>query len=225
MLCDIICVLCGMVNQMKKCDVVYVGGFSWRRYPDSKNASDRRYYKSCAFGKVPKYLHRWVWEQHYGEIPKGFEIHHKDEDTGNNSIDNLDCVSREEHNQLHCGKSWGDRNALFVHLEKIRPLSKAWHSSKDGLAHHREIGALSHKSHIPVDKKCENCGIEFKSKQIGNIDKFCSNKCKSAWRRASGIDNVQKECVVCKSLFVLNKYAKTLTCSRRCGVVSRNYCK
>ena len=210
---------------MKKVDVVDVGGFSWRRYPQSKNASDRRYYKSCAFGKVPKYLHRWVWEQCYGEIPQGFEIHHKDEDTSNNSIDNLECVSKEQHNQLHSSKSWSDRDAMFVHLEKIRPLSKSWHSSQDGLAHHKEIGALAYKSHIPVDRKCDNCGVDFKSKQIGNIDRFCSNKCKSAWRRLSGVDNVDKPCIVCGNVFTSNKYSKTQTCSRKCGAISRGISK
>ena len=40
--------------------------------------------------------HRYVWEQHYGEIPKGYNIIFLDKDTTNISIENLACVSREE---------------------------------------------------------------------------------------------------------------------------------
>ena len=40
--------------------------------------------------------HRYVWEQHYGEIPKGCNIIFLDKDTTNTDIENLACVSREE---------------------------------------------------------------------------------------------------------------------------------
>ena len=40
--------------------------------------------------------HRYVWEQHYGEIPKGYNIIFLDKDTTKISIENLACVSREE---------------------------------------------------------------------------------------------------------------------------------
>ncbi len=33
--------------------------------------------------------HVRIWEQVYGPIPKGFQIHHKDANKQNNSIDNL----------------------------------------------------------------------------------------------------------------------------------------
>ena len=39
-----------------------------------------------------KRLHRYVWECNYGEIPKGYHIHHIDENKGNNSIENLELI-------------------------------------------------------------------------------------------------------------------------------------
>lgn len=46
-------------------------------------------------------LHRDVWELHNGEIPRGFDIHHKDGDRTNNAITNLECLSKSEHTRLY----------------------------------------------------------------------------------------------------------------------------
>lgn len=46
-------------------------------------------------------LHRDVWQICYGEIPDGFEVHHKDENKSNNCIDNLECLPGDEHTRLH----------------------------------------------------------------------------------------------------------------------------
>lgn len=48
-----------------------------------------------------KLLHRYVWEKHYGKIKDGFEIHHKDKNRHNYSLDNLELVSSYEHHKNH----------------------------------------------------------------------------------------------------------------------------
>lgn len=45
--------------------------------------------------------HRYIFEQKYGKIPKGYIIHHIDEDNTNNSIENLRMVTWDEHNKIH----------------------------------------------------------------------------------------------------------------------------
>lgn len=50
--------------------------------------------------------YRTIWRSHFGEIPKdengrSYEIHHIDGDRTNNSIENLQCLSIEEHYELH----------------------------------------------------------------------------------------------------------------------------
>jgi hypothetical protein len=54
-----------------------------------------------------------VWRSAHGRIPKdkngrSYEIHHIDGNPENNSIDNLSCVTIEEHYQIHCQQEdWG----------------------------------------------------------------------------------------------------------------------
>lgn len=43
-----------------------------------------------------RYKNRFVWEQHYGEIPKGYVVHMKDGDKANCDIDNLFLIKRKE---------------------------------------------------------------------------------------------------------------------------------
>jgi len=59
-------------------------------------------------------LHRDVWKWHEGEIPRGYDIHHRDGDKTNNSIENLECLPKAEHtrkysphhNQYTKGQTW-----------------------------------------------------------------------------------------------------------------------
>jgi hypothetical protein len=43
----------------------------------------------------------WVWNQHRGEIPKGYVLHHDDGDALNDSIENLKLLTRAEHLKAH----------------------------------------------------------------------------------------------------------------------------
>lgn len=46
-------------------------------------------------------LHRYVWEKYYGNIPEGFEIHHKDKNRKNYDISNLELIDVIEHHRQH----------------------------------------------------------------------------------------------------------------------------
>ena len=44
---------------------------------------------------------RAVWTQAHGPIPKGVLVHHEDEDSFNDSLDNLRGMTRPQHMRLH----------------------------------------------------------------------------------------------------------------------------
>jgi hypothetical protein len=57
------------------------------------------YYGRTSGGRT--LLHRDVWEHHHGKIPLGFDVHHKSCDPLDNSIENLECLSKSEHTRLY----------------------------------------------------------------------------------------------------------------------------
>lgn len=73
--------------------------------------TDKYYYRSGKHCRVI-YLHREVYEDFYGEIPKGYVVHHKDGNKINNSPDNLEIIKRGDHSRLH--------NTGHVHSEEAR---------------------------------------------------------------------------------------------------------
>lgn len=58
-------------------------------------------YYVCTTGSR-KRLHVAIWEtEHGGEVPPGCVVHHLDWNKSNNSIENLLCVTVEEHEMIH----------------------------------------------------------------------------------------------------------------------------
>ena len=69
-------------------------------------------------GKLHKEIkgaHRKIYEMHYGKIPKGFHIHHIDSNPLNNNIDNLICISEEDHKNIHKNEYilWANKGGLI----------------------------------------------------------------------------------------------------------------
>jgi len=67
----------------------------------SKKENRWRVYWSENGKKICKRKAIWVWEKHNGPKPDGFDIHHKDEKRENDSIENLELIKEEEHDDLH----------------------------------------------------------------------------------------------------------------------------
>lgn len=68
-------------------------------------------------GHCPYHIYRNIWEEHYGRIPVGNHIHHINGDSWDNRIENLQCVTPEEHYLIHKkqGDTWA-ANMLLAHL-------------------------------------------------------------------------------------------------------------
>lgn len=174
---------------------------------------NRKYYRNT---KTRTDLHRYLWIVNFGEIPAGMHVHHKDKNTENNNVENLCLMKASEHIAMHSNEI--DKVKLRENLEKnARPKACEWHSSTKGREWHKlHYEKMKEKLHVVKKYFCEYCGKEFESAKTNS--RFCSNVCKSKSRRESGVDNVVKKCKFCGKEFVINKYSKTETCSKSCGL-------
>lgn len=166
----------------------------------------------CSDGKR-KRMHVYVWEHYNGKVPEGCHIHHIDEDKSNNDISNLALLSEVEHLSLHAKE-----NAIINYERvidnlntKARPKASEWHGSEVGREWHKKhYEKMKDKLYVKHEFVCVQCGKGFSSTQTES--KFCSNNCKSAYRRASGVDDVVKICENCGGEYTANKYQKTRYC-------------
>lgn len=129
------------------------------------------------------------------------------------------CLSGDEHKRHHMGDraDWLASDAHRAHLERIRPLAAAWHSSPEGLQWHRENGRRAWANAETFDAVCEQCDQPYRTRARQRHDKYCSNACKSAARRASGVDDEQRVCEQCGATFTVNKYEATRCCTKSCA--------
>jgi len=178
------------------------------------------YWISTSYSKkMPRCrAHQWVWICTHGPIPKNFHIHHKDGNKSNNLIENLEIIEKGRHMSLHMQDPEKKKRAS-IHAAKIRPLTKAWHGSEEGLAWHKANGILGWIHKKPIEIACKVCGLKTLTKTYHQD--FCSNKCKSKWRRESGLDDIEKRCKGCGENFKINKYSRTKCCSKKCGGIYR----
>lgn len=138
-----------------------------------------------------KKLHRHVWEDAFGPIPRGCHIHHRDGDPGNNALSNLECMDGREHLSHTWHATKDKRPSGFS--DAARNAAAEWHRS--------EAGRLWHKRHAKRSKSwtkwkreprdCRHCGKTFDCliRANGHQQKYCSTNCKVAAYRERGKQN------------------------------------
>jgi hypothetical protein len=171
-----------------------------------------RYYE-----RYKKRLHRAVWEYHNGPIPKGFHVHHKDNNRANNSLENLELLSHTDHAKLHMQDPERIKTSK-KNIEIARIAASQWHKSEAGRAWHREqYQQVKKLLHAKTEKQCDQCGKLFKG--IGH-QRFCHSNCKQKFRRIHCIDNETRNCKVCNKPFQTNMYGKIAHCSKSCAAIT-----
>jgi hypothetical protein len=196
------------IQYIEKTKIAYFNGYRF-----TKDDKTGYYLSSSKIEGHRKRLHRYIWEYYNGKIPKGYNIHHKDHNKDNNELDNLELLSASEHKKIHAKELTEEQIQKFKNnLEKkARPKAIEWHKSQKGKEWHKKqykisLGAMKKEKFI-----CEYCGKEYETYKNGK-NKFCSEKCMSAYRRKSGVDNIQRNCIVCNKPFTCNKYSKITKC-------------
>ncbi|MBA3589672.1 HNH endonuclease signature motif containing protein [Methylibium sp.] len=168
-------------------------------------------------------LHRAVWEAANTKVPQGYHVHHVDHDRSNNQPGNLALRRAAEHLSEHMREPERIANARR-YVKRAIAAAPAWHATEEGLDWHSKHAKeqTQHHTDKTVRKKCDHCGKAFVVTRLTRTSaRFCHNNCKSAWRRASGIDDITRECAVCGKSFVIRRYLTTKTCGPKCGAELR----
>lgn len=128
---------------MERETIVY-NGKRYHRYPESKRSQHRNYfYRHDKNNESPVALHRQIWEDRNGPIPKGMQVHHRDNDFSNNSIENLELLSPGDHRRKHPPTE--ETRKKFSDFAKEQQSLKKWRDQNPELAkqHAKENGRKS----------------------------------------------------------------------------------
>lgn len=181
-----------------------------------------RYYQDQNRCRTPeRLLHRRIWHDLKGPIPRGYDIHHIDEDWTNNDPLNLELKKVRKHRAEHATKRLEDPHYAAtreVQLVKARELAKAWHSTPEGLEWHSKNGAAAWKHRTRKRHTCLFCKKMFWA--FNPRAKVCSRNCgqKIFYRTKTPKDT--RTCLICGGSFTVHSFRKTVTCSPQCNAVN-----
>lgn len=163
-----------MYKDYKKYEVFDYGRiWSYSRNRFLKPAKNKRggYYYIKLYdnnGKKKDYrLHRLIYESVYGNIPEGMEVNHIDEDKSNNSITNLNLMSRKEN--INYGTRTARATASRDYEEIGRKLTNGV-TSKQVAAYKDGVLVMT----FPSTAEAQRAGFSS-----GHISKCCNGKLKS----------------------------------------------
>lgn len=85
------------VNKKGEVASISKGKFKLLKQYSNRKDQPEKGYLFVDFGYAnPVYVHRLVWETFVGQIPAGYDIHHK-QGKHNNCLENLQCVEQSKH--------------------------------------------------------------------------------------------------------------------------------
>jgi hypothetical protein len=78
-----------------------------------KEGRDAKHYLRCWLNGRSLQVHRVVWEEWNGPVPKGHCVHHVNGDKYDNTLENLELLPTVEHHKLHYKLRGVTREGLF----------------------------------------------------------------------------------------------------------------
>ena len=214
---------CTTLELAMKSEVIEFNGIKFRRYPDSPHMQHRKYYKPHA-GHIKngvQSLHTEIWKAKYGPIPAGYHVHHKDGDTLNNDLSNLECISAAEHAAKHREERsrYGKSPANQPGLDAAREAAKAWHASPAGKAWHKQHAKeFKFGNPTPQPVVCQHCGKTFRTRAPHRA-MYCNYICRQrAYSAAAGttLRLHDVNCKICGQTFQTTKPRLAKYCGKLC---------
>ena len=168
----------------------------------------------CRDKTVERYLHRQVWVDHFGKIPEGFHIHHKNHDVTNNLIDNLECISRAKHFEEHKAErlNWAFSKENKANLDKGRIHGINWMKTDMGRDHAKKLGIIQKEKSKKI-KQCVVCLTSFEAYDLIKVAMYCSNDCLKIAAKGKKKTIV---CEICHKSIEINRYSKSTCCYGKC---------
>lgn len=222
----------------------------YHRYPDSPRAHLRRYYwRHSANKAAPFPLHRQIWIDAHGEMPSGFDIHHKDGNTLNNAIENLEAIDSKEHGRMHMLEP--ERRAKSVehgrkHAARISAELRKWKSENPEFAAsvfrengRKQAGRLTaaladwrkENPELAREQYARN-GEAQKERAMRDLQKWrdedperASEYARAAAQKAFFGEPQEATCLQCGKTFTYTRKIGAKYCSRHCGYKYRRASK
>jgi hypothetical protein len=180
-------------------EYVWYGGVRWRRRRDGYYFHDTK----RSGRRIRRSLHRQVYADHHGPIPEGFDVHHRDENKGNNAPDNLELLTRGAHTRHHSTN---------------RPASDAQRAAASA----RFIRRWLEEARV-VALDCVQCGSRFESRILNHPSprRFCSDECQDRWRvEPFTFQPEERACEQCGTAYTARKRSQRY-CGKACNMAAK----
>lgn len=143
--------------------------------------------------------HRYVMSLHLGRpITRGEEVHHKNHDTTDNRVENLEVLTKDQHFEVHKKERFKVKRASWV-VDRMKEGQDRWTEESK-------------------PRPCKFCGVVFKP--LRPHHKSCSIQCRQAHRDRKNV-GINKSCLSCQKAFTTSDTRKT-TCSYECSQKRHN---
>lgn len=203
---------------MEKQDIIIFNGIEYKLMGAGKYYLSQS--RSNEGRKKAKGLHVAIWEYYNKKtVPEGYHVHHKDENTFNNDISNLELIKKGKHLGEH-SKKWHEDNKEKSNkmMDEAREKASEWHGSEEGRKWHSEQSKKVWANKKMYLKICEFCKKEYKTPFSDT--KYCSQKCCTSASIERNKYDYKGICIVCGKEFTATRLSKTRpkrkTCSRLC---------
>ena len=158
-------------------------------------------------------IYRQIWIDHNGPIPKdelgrSFDIHHINGNRNDNRLENLQCVSIQEHYDIHWRQC--DYYACLLIADRLSMTAEGISKLASSLAKANnkklvECGTHNWLKDNIVKKQCEWCHL---SVQPGVYARLHGNFCKSNPNALRWKPVKRKECEWCHAIVIPGSYAR-----------------